>query len=137
MLLNRFKNNVDSSLFATSSFWEGIDAPGNTLRLVIIVKLPFEVPSDPINMARSRYVDTHSDKGSFMTITVPNAVIKMKQGVGRLIRNEEDKGIVMILDGRIIRKGYRHTMFTSLPEGYYPDDTMVENISSKIENFLY
>ena len=62
---------------------------------------------------------------------------KMKQGVGRLIRNEEDKGIVMILDGRIIRKGYRHTMFTSLPEGYYPDDTMVENISSKIENFLY
>ena len=137
VLLNRFKNNVDSSLFATSSFWEGIDAPGNTLRLVIIVKLPFEVPSDPINMARSRYVDTHSDKGSFMTITVPNAVIKMKQGVGRLIRNEEDKGIVMILDGRIIRKGYRHTMFTSLPEGYYPDDTMVENISSKIENFLY
>ena len=72
-----------------------------------------------------------------MTLTVPNAVIKMKQGVGRLIRNEEDKGIVMILDGRIVKKSYRHTMFSSLPEGYYPEDTMVENIPSKIENFLY
>lgn len=137
VLLNRFKKNEDSSLFATSSFWEGIDAPGNTLRLVIIVKLPFEVPSDPINLARTRYIDTHSDKGSFMTLTVPNAVIKMKQGVGRLIRNEEDKGIVMILDGRIVKKGYRHTMFSSLPAGYYPDDTLVENLSYKIENFLY
>lgn len=137
VLLNRFKKSEDSSLFATSSFWEGIDAPGNTLRLVIIVKLPFEVPSDPINMARSRFIDEHSDKGSFITLTVPNAVIKMKQGVGRLIRNENDKGIVMILDGRIIRKSYRHMMFSSLPEGYYPDDTMVENIPLKIENFLY
>ena len=137
VLLNRFKNSEDASLFATSSFWEGIDAPGNTLRLVIIVKLPFEVPSDPINMARSRYIDMHSEKGSFMTLTVPNAVIKMKQGVGRLIRNEEDKGIVMILDGRIVKKGYRFMMFSSLPDGYYPEDTMVENIPSKIENFLY
>ena len=137
VLLNRFKKSEDSSLFATSSFWEGIDAPGNTLRLVIIVKLPFEVPSDPINMARSRYIDEHSEKGSFMTLTVPNAVIKMKQGVGRLIRNEEDKGIVMILDGRIVKKGYRFTMFSSLPDGYYPEDTMVANMSSKIENFLY
>lgn len=137
VLLNRFKTNEDSSLFATASFWEGIDAPGNTLRLVIIVKLPFEVPSDPIYMARSSYIDQHSDRGSFMTLTVPNAVIKMKQGVGRLIRNEEDKGIVMILDGRIVKKSYRHTMFSSLPEGYYPEDTMVENIPSKIENFLY
>ncbi|MGN1163921.1 MAG: ATP-dependent DNA helicase, partial [Candidatus Ornithospirochaeta sp.] len=97
VLLSRFKKNEDSSLFATSSFWEGIDAPGNTLRLVIIVKLPFEVPSDPINLARSRFIDSHSEKGSFMTLTVPNAVIKMKQGVGRLIRSEDDKGIVMIL----------------------------------------
>ena len=63
--------------------------------------------------------------------------IKMKQGVGRLIRNEEDKGIVMILDGRIVKKGYRFMMFSSLPDGYYPEDTMVENIPSKIENFLY
>ena len=137
VLLNRFKKSQDASLFATSSFWEGIDAPGNTLRLVIIVKLPFEVPSDPIIMARSRYIDMHSEKGSFMTLTVPNAVIKMKQGVGRLIRNEEDKGIVMILDGRIVKKGYRFMMFSSLPDGYYPEDTMVENIPSKIENFLY
>ena len=137
LLLRKFKESEDSSLFATSSFWEGIDAPGNTLRLVIIVKLPFEVPSDPINMARSRFIDTHSDKGSFMTLTVPNAVIKMKQGVGRLIRNEDDKGIVMILDGRIVRKSYRHTMFSSLPDGYMPEDTMVENVDGKIERFLF
>lgn len=137
VLLNKFKKHKDSSLFATSSFWEGIDAPGDTLRLVILVKLPFEVPTDPINLARSRYIDTHSEKGSFVTLAVPNAVIKMKQGVGRLIRNEEDKGIVMILDGRIVKKGYRFTMFSSLPDGYMPEDTLCENIPGKIERFLF
>lgn len=137
VLLSTFKRNEDSSLFATSSFWEGIDAPGNTLRLVIIVKLPFEVPSDPITLARSQYINAHEERGSFMTLTLPNAVIRMKQGVGRLIRNEDDKGIVMVLDGRIVRKGYRHTLLSSLPQGYFPDDTSCDNIPDKIERFLF
>ncbi len=72
-----------------------------------------------------------------MALTVPNAIIKMKQGVGRLIRNEEDKGIVLILDSRIVNKGYGNLVFSSLPDGYLPEDTMTENTPSKIERFLY
>ncbi len=136
-LLKKFKENVDSSLFATSSFWEGVDAPGETLRLLVIVKLPFDVPSDPVNRARADYVNRTSDKGAFMTLTLPNAMIKMKQGVGRLIRSENDRGVVLILDGRITRKFYSHILFSSIPDGYFPEDTMLENIESKIESFLF
>ena len=137
VLLEKFKRNRDSCLFATSSFWEGVDAPGDTLRLLIIVKLPFDVPTDPINRARSDYIDRTSDRGSFITLALPNAMIKMKQGVGRLIRSENDKGVVLILDGRISRKSYSRLLFASIPEGYYPEDTLVENIPGKIESFLF
>ncbi len=136
-LLAQFKNNKDSSLFATSSFWEGIDAPGDTLRLLVITKLPFDVPSDPVNKARSDYINKTSEKGSFLSLTLPNAMIKMKQGVGRVIRKEDDRGVVLILDGRITKKFYSHLLFASIPPGYFPEDTMCENISDKIESFLF
>lgn len=135
-LLNTFKKHVDSSLFATSSFWEGVDAPGNTLRLVIIVKLPFTVPTTPIYQARCRHLD-EKGSSSFMSITVPEAAIKLKQGLGRLIRSEEDRGVVLILDNRILAKNYGRTLLSSLPECYVPEDCMLSNIGSKIENFLY
>ncbi len=138
MLLSKFKSHKDSSLFAVSSFWEGVDAPGDTLRLLVIVKLPFDVPSDPVNRARSEFVNrTMPEKGSFVTLTLPNAMIKMKQGVGRLIRSENDRGVVLFLDGRIIRKFYSRLLFSSIPEGYYPEDTLCENIGGKIESFLF
>ena len=72
-----------------------------------------------------------------MTLTLPNAMIKMKQGVGRLIRSESDRGVVLILDGRITKKFYSRLLFSSIPEGYYPEDTLNENIESKIESFLF
>lgn len=136
-LLTEFKNNRDSSLFATSSFWEGIDAPGDTLRLLVITKLPFDVPTDPINKARSDYINKTSEKGSFLSLTLPNAMIKMKQGVGRVIRQEDDRGVVLILDGRITKKFYSRLLFASIPPGYFPEDTMCENIPEKIESFLF
>ncbi len=136
-LLSQFKSNRDSSLFATSSFWEGIDAPGDTLRLLVITKLPFDVPTDPVNKARSDYINKTSDKGSFLSLTLPNAMIKMKQGVGRVIRTEEDRGVVLILDGRITKKFYSRLLFASIPPGYFPEDTMCENIPDKIESFLF
>lgn len=136
VLLNRFKNSRDSSLFATSSFWEGVDVPGDTLRLLIIVKLPFETPSAPILRAR---VDNMKKDGDnpFMSIYLPETTIKLKQGIGRLIRSENDKGVVLILDNRILSKSYGRVMLSSLPEGYIPDDTVLENIPDKIERFLY
>ena len=136
LLLNRFKNHQDSSLFATSSFWEGVDAPGETLRLLIIVKLPFETPTAPI--LRARVENMKNDGGNpFMSIYLPETTIKLKQGIGRLIRNESDKGVVLILDNRIISKSYGRVMLSSLPEGYMPEDTVLENIPDKIERFLY
>lgn len=137
LLLRKFKNSEDSSLFATSSFWEGVDAPGNTLRLLVIVKLPFDVPSDPVNKARSDYINKTDERGAFLSLTLPNAMIKMKQGVGRLIRSESDRGVVLILDGRIMKKFYSHLLFASIPPGYYPEDTLQENIPKKIESFLF
>ncbi len=136
-LLSRFKKNKDSSLFAVSSFWEGVDAPGDTLRLLVIVKLPFDVPTDPVMRARSDYINRTEENSAFVKLTLPNAMIKMKQGVGRLIRSESDKGVVLILDGRISRKSYSSLLFSSIPEGYYPEDTMVDNIGNKIESFLF
>lgn len=136
-LLKEFKDDKDSSLFAVSSFWEGIDAPGETLRLLIITKLPFDVPTDPVNKARSDYINRSGDKGSFLTLTLPNAMIKMKQGIGRLIRAENDRGVVLILDGRITKKFYSHLLFSSIPPGYFPLDTMIDNIGKRIESFLF
>ena len=135
-LLEEFRKNKDSSLFAVSSFWEGVDAPGETLRLVIIVKLPFTVPSTPIIKARSEALEK-SGVSSFMEMTVPEATLRLKQGIGRLIRSETDKGVVIILDSRILRKGYGRMMISSLPECYIPEDTMLRNIGEKIERFLY
>lgn len=136
-LLREFRDDVDSSLFATDSFWEGVDAPGNTLRLVIIEKLPFHVPTDPIDKARSDYIDSKKGGASFIKLTVPQASIKLKQGIGRLIRNEDDRGVVLILDKRIISKGYGRMMLESIPQGYIPEDTLLSNIPDKIERFLF
>ncbi len=135
-LLEAFRKRKDSSLFAVSSFWEGIDAPGDTLRLVVIVKLPFTVPSTPIVRARSESMEKKG-LSSFMEMVVPEATLRLKQGLGRLIRSETDKGVVLILDSRILRKGYGRVMISSLPDCYIPEDAMLRNIGEKIERFLY
>ncbi len=137
VLLNQFRNDENSSLFATDSFWEGVDAPGNTLRMVVIEKLPFSVPTDPIERARSNFLDSKKEGSSFMMLTVPKASIKLKQGIGRLIRKEGDRGVVLILDKRILSKGYGKMMLRSIPEGYMPEDTLLSNIANKIERFLF
>ncbi|MGX8677896.1 MAG: ATP-dependent DNA helicase [Sphaerochaetaceae bacterium] len=134
-LLKDFKEDADSVLFATSSFWEGIDAPGNTLRLVIIVKLPFQAPTEPILKARVRRIEEEGGSG-FFQLSLPDATMKLKQGFGRLIRNKTDKGIVLILDSRVITKNYGQYMLHALPPSYNPE-TDTKGISDKIENFLF
>lgn len=135
-LLDAFKADKDSSLFATSSFWEGVDVPGDTLRLLIIAKLPFSSPTTPMNKARERVLEIEN-RSSFYEISLPDAVIKFKQGAGRLIRSEEDKGVVLILDGRLARNGYRRFFIESIPECYFPEDCKIDNIADKIESFLF
>jgi ATP-dependent DNA helicase DinG len=113
-LLDRFRDQGNSVLFATASFWEGVDVPGAALRLVIIDKLPFNVPSDPVVAARCERLD-QAGESSFMRYLVPAAALSLKQGFGRLIRTTQDRGVVAILDSRIHRKGYGKVFLRSLP----------------------
>ena len=113
-LLNRFRSDISSVLFATDSFWEGIDVAGDALQCVVVPKLPFRVPTEPIQQARAEAIDA-AGGNSFMTYTVPQAVIKFRQGFGRLIRRRTDRGTIVVLDRRIMTKYYGKVFLESLP----------------------
>jgi ATP-dependent DNA helicase DinG len=114
-LLARFRKDRNAVLFGTDSFWEGVDVKGEALRLVIIARLPFQVPTEPVQQARAEKIK--ADGGdSFRDFSVPQAVIKFRQGFGRLIRSRDDRGAVLILDRRVINKGYGRIFLRSLPE---------------------
>lgn len=113
-LLDRFKADVSSVLFATDSFWEGIDAPGATLRLVLVVRLPFPVPTDPIQRARGELIE-RAGGNPFLELSLPTAVTRLKQGFGRLMRRADDRGAVVIADPRLVRKFYGRVFVESLP----------------------
>ena len=113
-LLERFRETPNAVLFATASFWQGVDVQGEQLSCVIIDKLPFAVPTDPIVAARSRFIDENGGR-SFSDYSIPQAVISLKQGIGRLIRSRNDRGVIAILDPRIRTKPYGRDFLTSLP----------------------
>ncbi len=113
-MLDLFKRVGDAVLFGTSSFWEGVDVPGDALRHVIITKLPFEVPSHPVVEARHNEI-TRRGGNAFMERTVPEAIIRLKQGFGRLIRTKTDTGSVIICDHRILTKAYGRYFLKALP----------------------
>ena len=114
-LLKTFTADPTSVLFATDSFWEGVDVPGRALEQVIITRLPFKVPTEPILEARAEAIEARGGD-PFMEYTVPQAVIRFKQGFGRLIRHRDDRGVVLILDARVVKKGYGRIFLRSLPE---------------------
>jgi ATP-dependent DNA helicase DinG len=113
-ILDRFRKTSNAVLFATSSFWQGVDVRGDQLSCVIIDKLPFAVPSDPVVAARTRFIDDNGGK-SFFDYSVPQAVISLKQGIGRLIRSKTDKGVIALLDTRLRTKSYGRDFLNSLP----------------------
>jgi ATP-dependent DNA helicase DinG len=114
LLLEQFKHTEGSVLFATSSFWEGVDVPGEALRCVVICKLPFQVPTEPLIQACSERMEREG-KNPFYDFAIPQAVIKFKQGFGRLIRTKHDRGCIVCLDNRLIKKGYGKVFLNSLP----------------------
>lgn len=114
-LINRFKQKPRSLLFGTDSFWEGVDIIGDALRSVIITKLPFPVPSDPISEAKSELIIAQG-RSPFMDYSLPKAVIKFKQAFGRLIRHRNDRGCCICLDVRLTKKGYGKIFTESLPK---------------------
>ena len=134
-LLEAFRNEKESVLFATDSFWQGVDIPGESLSQVIIVKLPFTVPNDPVFVARSEAI---SKKGGspFMELSVPEAVIKFRQGIGRLIRRSDDRGVVVVLDRRIFEKRYGSIFMASMSECKKLYEPLSE-ITKRINEFIF
>ena len=114
-LLDQFKEDTDSVLFGTDSFWQGVDVPGEALSNVIITKLPFPVPSHPLEEARIESIEARGGN-SFLEHSLPEAILKFRQGVGRLIRTKSDQGIIMVLDSRIVQKRYGQNFLAAIPQ---------------------
>jgi ATP-dependent DNA helicase DinG len=114
-MVDAFKADIDSVIFGVDSFWQGVDVPGDALSNVIITRLPFSVPSHPLLEARLEFIRMRGGS-PFVEYQMPEAVIKLKQGFGRLIRTKSDRGIVVILDPRILTKAYGRVFLNSLPE---------------------
>ena len=136
-LLDQFRTDLASVLFATDSFWEGIDAPGDTLRLVILCRLPFRVPTDPVQQARSEALE-RAGGNAFADLSLPQAVMRLKQGFGRLMRRVDDYGAVVVADPRMVRKHYGRVFWNSLPPArplVAPAEELVEELQRFLASF--
>jgi ATP-dependent DNA helicase DinG len=134
-LLQSFLTDEASVLFATDSFWEGVDAPGDTLRLVILCRLPFKTPNDPVFEARRENLEKQGGN-PFMELSLPESVMKFKQGFGRLMRRSTDHGVVVVLDGRVLHKRYGEFFLRSIPKTR-TSFAEFSTILREIEDFLY
>jgi len=136
-LLTRFREEVTSVLFATDSFWEGVDNPGDTLKMVVICRLPFRVPSDPIIAARMESLEAQG-LDSFRHYSLPEAITRFKQGFGRLVRRHEDSGAVIVLDTRMVRKSYGSLFLESVPEtrrSFVPAKELLESLERFLDRY--
>jgi ATP-dependent DNA helicase DinG len=133
-LLEAFRAERSSVLFATDSFWEGVDAPGETLQTVILCRLPFRVPTEPVLKARMAAV-AEQGGNPFAELSLPDAVVRLRQGFGRLMRRHDDRGVVLILDSRIVTKSYGSVFLESLPRTATTLDT-AESVQRSVAEFF-
>jgi Rad3-related DNA helicase len=134
VLLEQFKKDREMILLGTDSFWEGIDVPGEACEIVIIPRLPFPVPTHPLVMAIAEKMGRiHGE--SFMSYAVPEAVVRFRQGCGRLIRTSTDRGALIVLDNRIINKGYGRQFIRSLDGDFASFDDIPDMLGRTKEFF--
>jgi ATP-dependent DNA helicase DinG len=134
-LLKKFRDHPSSVLFATDSFWEGVDVPGDSLKLVLITRLPFRPPTNPVDQAR-REVLAAAGGNPFMQLSLPDAVTRFRQGFGRLMRRSDDHGVVLVLDSRIYSKRYGPLFLDALPPASRSIKSF-EGVLRDVENFLF
>lgn len=134
-LLKRFMRSNNSILFGADSFWEGVDLPGDSLQLLIVTRLPFENPERPMVKARQMYLEKKGIN-PFMQETIPKAALKLRQGLGRLIRSTEDKGTMIILDRRIVTTKYGKKIARALPKELPLQEASIEEIQQATVQFL-
>jgi ATP-dependent DNA helicase DinG len=133
-LLRRFREAGNAVLLGTDSFWEGVDVPGRALRALVLAKLPFKVPSEPITAARLERLEEQGQNG-FFNYLLPHAALKLKQGFGRLIRSTSDVGVVLLLDPRVLRKSYGAMVLEGLPRAERVTGTWAQ-IRTRCEDFF-
>ena len=113
-LISRFRRERNAVLFATKSFWQGVDVPGRALSMVIVDRLPFPSPAEPVFAARCRAIDAEG-RSSFIALSLPLAAMDLKQGFGRLIRSRRDRGVLALLEDRILTRRYGRFLLDALP----------------------
>jgi ATP-dependent DNA helicase DinG len=133
-LLRRFREAENAILLGTDSFWEGVDVPGRALRALVLNKLPFKVPTEPITAARLERLAEEGLDG-FMNYLLPHAALKLKQGFGRLIRSRQDTGVVVLLDSRVVTRRYGHVLLSGLPRAERIIDSWT-HVRTKCEDFF-
>jgi DNA polymerase-3 subunit epsilon/ATP-dependent DNA helicase DinG len=129
-MLSALRENPRTVLLGTASFWEGVDVAGEALSLLVIVKLPFAVPTDPIYQARSQLYDEPFDQ-----YALPQAVLRFRQGFGRLIRTKTDRGVLLVLDGRIRNRKYGPAFLRSLPRCTL-EELASRDVAGAVESWL-
>ncbi|GAA3013968.1 helicase C-terminal domain-containing protein [Tetragenococcus solitarius] len=134
-LLKRFIQSKQAILFGADSFWEGVDLPGDALQLLIVTRIPFENPSRPLNKARNYYLKEQGID-PFSQESLPKAALKLRQGLGRLIRSEEDKGLMLLFDRRMVTKNYGKRLEKALPKELPIQEATIEEMKHTIEEFL-
>jgi ATP-dependent DNA helicase DinG len=134
LLLEQFKQSRHTVLLGTDSFWEGIDAPGQACEIVLIARLPFSVPTHPLAVAIAERCQKENGE-SFYSYAMPQAVIKFKQGAGRLIRSPHDRGALVVLDPRLVTKGYGKVFMRSV-DGEFTESTSIEELTGRMQTFF-
>lgn len=134
-LLKRFIQSKQAILFGADSFWEGVDLPGDALQLLIVTRIPFENPNRPLSRARNYYLKEQGID-PFSQESLPKAALKLRQGLGRLIRSEEDKGLMLLFDRRIVTKSYGRRLEKALPKELPIQEATIEEMKQTIEEFL-